>query len=184
MAAICPVVSFPDVQRELYDMISRKVSAHDDASCREELSAIGMPPYPDIDDFIRLQGLGAELFGDPYQYLAPERLADHTGYPLAPDRCLAVQTKIAAALWPQLYRVDVSARLGRLSTPLLMVACGLDSAVPWTSVEKAFAAYAAKSPTPVKRWLLLEGSNHLPFTEPAAQERCLKPIIEFLGHGS
>jgi len=181
LATICPVVSFPDVQRDLYEMVSRKVSSDGHASSRMELASIGLPPYRDIDDFIRLQGLGAETFGDPYQYLAPASLAAYTGYPLAAERSLGVQAKIAAALWPALYQSDLTPALGRLTTPLLMMACSLDSAVPWTSVKRAFTAYARTSPNVDKQWVLLEGSNHLPFTEPGARRLCLEPIIEFLG---
>jgi pimeloyl-ACP methyl ester carboxylesterase len=180
VVAICPLVSFPDAQRDLYEMVSRRVLATGDGSERQELASIGMPPYPDIDDFIRLQGLGAELYGDPYRYLVPDRLSDYTGYRLEPFHCLGVQTRIAAALWPQLYRADLTRCIRHLSTPLMMMACSLDTAVPWTSVERAFTAYAERSPNTEKRWLLLEGSNHLPFTEPAARERCLEPIVGFL----
>ena len=56
--AVCPVVSFPLVQQELYGLVSKKVK-HGDPTAVRELSDIGRPPYPDIDNFIRLQGLAA-----------------------------------------------------------------------------------------------------------------------------
>jgi pimeloyl-ACP methyl ester carboxylesterase len=178
--AISPVVSFPDMQQELYALVSHKVMADRDASALQELVSIGKPPYPDIDDFIRLQGLGAEKFGDPYQYIIPRDLTQYTGYPLDLTHCMVVQSQIAESLWPELYRLDLTASLETFTTPLLMIACGLDSAVPVTSVERAFKAYATGRPVVEKRWLLLEESNHLPFTEPAAKERCFGKIIEFL----
>jgi pimeloyl-ACP methyl ester carboxylesterase len=178
--AVCPVFSIRHIQKELYRLVSRHLAASDDSSAFRELASIGMPPYPDIDDFIRLQGLGAECFGDPYRYIVPDELADYTGYPLDFDDCLSVQSQIAAALWPDLYRQDLTASMEILATPMLMMACDRDGAIPWTSVEMAFNAYAKSRPGVIKRWLLLKRSNHLPFTEPAAQKQCLEPIIDFL----
>lgn len=178
-AAICPVFGIRRVQRELYARVAGHVAAGGDPLASRELASIGTPPYPDIDDFIRLQGLGAELWGDPYRYIVPAKLQAHTGYPLDMDDCLAVQAQIAAMLWQDLYRQDLTATLERLTTPVLMVAGEKDSAVPWTSVKKAFESYARSRPRIEKRWLLLQGSNHLPFTEPAAGKQCCEAIIDF-----
>jgi pimeloyl-ACP methyl ester carboxylesterase len=178
--AICPVVSLRHVQQSLYALVSGHLATGGDPLAYRELASIGPPPYPDIDDFIRLQGLGAEIFGDPYRYIVPSELAEVTGYPLEVDDCLTVQSQIAATLWPSMSRKDLTASLERLTTPVLMIACDEDSAVPWTSVEKAFQAYARRRPEVDKRWLMIKGSNHLPFTEPIAGRQCLDPIIDFL----
>jgi pimeloyl-ACP methyl ester carboxylesterase len=180
MAAICPVVGIRHVQQALYERVAGHVATGGAPLAHRELASIGRPPYPDIDDFIRLQGLGAEIWGDPYQYIVPGELQEHTGYPLDADRCLTVQTQIAAALWHELYRLDLTASLETLTTPVLMVAGEKDSAVPWTSVEKAFESYARSRSGVRKRWLLLKDSNHLPFTEPRVRKPCLDAIIDFL----
>ena len=96
------------------------------------------------------------------------------------DHCLALQTQIAAALWPDLYTQDLTAELERLSTPLLMVACEQDGAIPWVSVQNAFSAYGRSGSGVIKQWLLLKGCNHLPFTEPATGRQCLDRILDFL----
>ncbi|MEJ2660829.1 MAG: alpha/beta hydrolase [Desulfobacteraceae bacterium] len=178
--AICPVVSFPHVQQELYALVSKIVATHGDPTAHRELSSIGRPPYPDIDDFIRLQGLAAEALGNPYQSISARELAKHTGYTVDADHCLAVQTQIAASLWPELFTLDLTASLEKLSTPLLMVACGMDAAVPLTSVESAFNAYGRSRPGVTKQWLLLESANHLPFTETANTQRCMDGLLDFL----
>jgi pimeloyl-ACP methyl ester carboxylesterase len=178
--AICPVISFPDIQQELYTLVAKMVGTSDDPTTQRELLSIGRPPYPDIDDFIRLQGLAAEAMGDPYRYLTTAGLAEHTGYSIDADHCLTIQTKIAAALWPELYRLDLTASLEMQATPLLMIACELDSAVPWTSVHKAFDAYGKSCSGVIKQWLLLKGGNHLPFTEPLNKDRCMEGITAFL----
>jgi hypothetical protein len=67
--AVCPVVSFPHVHQELYGLVSKKIGAGGDPTAHRELASIGRPPYADIDDFIRLQGLAVEALGDPYRYL-------------------------------------------------------------------------------------------------------------------
>jgi pimeloyl-ACP methyl ester carboxylesterase len=178
--AVCPVFSIRHIQEALYTLVADRVVTGRDALAGRELAALGAPPYPDLDDFIRLQGLASEDLGDPYRYIVPRDLEAHTGYSLDVDDCLAVQTQIAARLWPDLYRQDLTAALETLTTPVFMVACDRDGAVPWTSVEKAFRAYARRRPEVEKRWLLVNGSNHLPFTEPSAREQILKPIIDFL----
>ena len=178
--AICPVISFPDIQQTLYTLVGKMVASSGDATAHRELVSIGRPPYPDIDDFIRLQGLAAEAMGNPYRHIATSALAKHTGYSIDADHCLAIQTDIAAALWPQLYKLDLTAYLEAQATSLLMIACGLDSAVPWTSVRKAFDAYGKFGSDVKKQWLLLEGSNHLPFTEPTNKDRCMQAIMAFL----
>jgi pimeloyl-ACP methyl ester carboxylesterase len=180
MAAICPVVGIRHVQQELYARVAHHLAAGGDPLAHRELASIGKPPYPDIDDFIRLQGLGTELWGDPYQYIVPSQLQEHTGYSLDVDDCLTVQTQIAAALWEDLYRLDLTASLETLTTPVMMIACEKDCAVPWTSVQKAFESYARCRSGVEKRWLMLKGSNHLPFTEPGTEKQCLDAIIEFL----
>lgn len=180
--AICPVVSFPHIQEELYALVSEKIGTRGDPTAHRELSSIGRPLYPDIDDFIRLQGLAVEIQGDPYRYITASDLAEHTGYSIDEDQCLAAQSQIAASLWPELYTLDLTAALEMLTTPLLMIACELDSAVPWTSVQKAFSAYGRAGPGVDKRWLLLHGCNHLPFTEPAAAKQCMDRVIDFLKH--
>ena len=177
--AICPVVSFPHIQQELYALLSKKIGNRGEPTAHRELISIGRPPYPDIDDFIRLQGLAAETQGDPYRYITTRDLAERTGYSIDEDHCLAVQTQIAASLWPELYHLDLTAALAMLTTPLLMIACDLDSAVPWTSVQKAFSAYGRFFPSVSKRWVLLKGCNHLPFTEPAAAQQCMDQVIDF-----
>jgi pimeloyl-ACP methyl ester carboxylesterase len=178
--AICPVVSFPHIQQELYALVSETIGTRGDPTAHRELSSIGRPPYPDIDDFIRLQGLSAEALGDPYRYIVVGDLTEHTGYSIDGDHCLAVQTHIAASLWPELYTQDLTASLEELATPLLMIACGLDGAVPWTSAKRAFSAYGRSCPGAIKQWLLLEGANHLPFTEPANRQRCMDGVTAFL----
>jgi pimeloyl-ACP methyl ester carboxylesterase len=178
--AICPVVSFPHIQQELYALVSKNIGASGDPTARRELSSIGRPPYPDIDDFIRLQGLAAEALGDPYRYITAADLAGYTGYSIDADHCLAVQTQIAASLWPELYTQDLTATMEAMATPLLMIACELDGAVPWTSVERAFSAYGRSCSGVIKQWLLLEGGNHLPFTEPANKQRCMDAVTAFL----
>lgn len=178
--AICPVVSFPHMQQELYVRVLEKIGTSNDPTVPAELSSIGGPPYPDIDDFTRLQGLAVEVYGDPYRYITAGELAEHTGYSIDEDQCLAVQTQIAASLWPELYTLDLTASLEMLTTPLLMIACDLDGAVPWTSVQKAFNAYGSSCFDVFKRWLLLKGCNHLPFTEPAGAPQCMDQIIYFL----
>jgi pimeloyl-ACP methyl ester carboxylesterase len=182
-AAICPVISIRRIQRDLYALVSGQVAAGGEPSAMRELVSIGKPPYPDIDDFIRLQGLGTELFGDPYRYLVPSELRAHTGYRLDIDHCLTIQSQIAATLWPELYRRDLTASVATLTTPVMMIACGQDGAVPWISVENAYGAYAKRHAEVEKRWLLLKGSNHLPFTEPVTGKQCLDPIIDFLTLG-
>ena len=179
-AAICPVVSFPHVQQALYELVAKIVETSGDPTARLELSSIGWPPYPDIDDFIRLQGLAAEALGNPYRFISARDLTDHTGYTMDTDHCLAVQTRIAASLWPELYTLDLTTSLEKLSTPLLMVACGMDGAVPLSSVERAFNAYGRSCPHVRKQWLLLESGNHLPFTEPANGRRCMEGVLTFL----
>jgi hypothetical protein len=62
----------------------------------------------------------------------------------------------------------------------MMLACDRDSAVPWTAVRKAFEAYARRLRGVEKKWLLMKGCNHLPFTEPNSGQQCLDPIIAFL----
>jgi pimeloyl-ACP methyl ester carboxylesterase len=178
--AICPVVSFPHLQNELYAQVNNAVTAGDDPTACQELAAIGKPPYPDIDDFIRLQGLGAEVFGDPYRYIHVDELNAHTGYAIDSDRCLAMQTQIAASLWPDLYTQDLTKFLEMSTIPLMMIACDRDGAVPWTSVKKAFSAYGKGRSGVEKQWLLLEGANHLPFTEPSSGQRCMERIMDFL----
>lgn len=180
--AICPVVSFPRMQQELYKRVWRNTRKGDDLAAQRELSSIGKPPYPDINDFIRLQGLAADAMGNPYQYITAEYLSEHTGYAIDEAHCLAVQTHIAALLWPELYTQDLTASLEGLAPPLLMIACGQDSAVPWTSVENAFRAYGRSRAGVIKQWLLLEGANHLPFTEPANTQRCMDGIMAFLSN--
>ncbi len=180
MVAICPVVSFPRLQQDLHALVSKMIGTSSDPAAHRELSSIGRPPYPDIDDFIRLQGVAAEVFGDPYRYITAGDLAEYTGYSINLDHCLAVQTQIAASLWPQLYTQDLTASLEMLATPLLMIACELDGAVPWTSVQSAFSAYGRSCSGVVKQWLLLKGCNHLPFTEPAAGKECMDQILAFL----
>jgi pimeloyl-ACP methyl ester carboxylesterase len=177
---ICPVVSFPHVQQALYTLVSEIVEMSGDPTARLELSSIGRPPYPDIDDFIRLQGLATEARGNPYRYISTRDLAGHTGYAMDADHCLAVQTQIAASLWPELYTLDLTASLEKLSTPLLVVACGRDGAVPLTSVQRAFNAYGSSCPGVTKQWLLLQSGNHLPFTEPANKLRCMDGVLDFL----
>jgi pimeloyl-ACP methyl ester carboxylesterase len=183
MAAICPVVAIRHIQRELYALVANHAATGTDPLTHRELASIGTPPYPDIDDFIRLQGLAAEIWGDPYQYIVPRDLQEHTGYRLDVDDCLAVQAQIAATLWYDLYRLDLTAALATLTTPVLMVACEKDCAVPWTSVENAYNAYARCRSGIEKQWLLLKGSNHLPFTEPTAGKQCLDAIIDFFISG-
>jgi proline iminopeptidase len=178
--AICPVISFPHLQNELYALVTKAVAAGADPTAYQELASIGKPPYPDIDDFIRLQGLGAEAFGDPYRYIHVDDLNAHTGYAIDKDRCLAVQTQIAASLWPGLYTQDLTNFLAKSTTPLMMIACELDGAVPWTSVKMAFSAYGKSRSGVDKQWLLLEGANHLPFTEPSSGQRCMNRIMDFL----
>jgi pimeloyl-ACP methyl ester carboxylesterase len=178
--AICPVVSFPHVQQDLYELVSKNVGTSFDPAAHMELSSIGEPLYPDIDDFIRLQGLAVEAQGDPYRFISARDLSKNTGYSLDRDQCLADQTRIAASLWPELYTLDLTASLELLATPLLMIACERDAAVPLTSVEKAFSAYGRFNPGAVKQWLLLENSNHLPFTEPANRQPCMDGILDFL----
>jgi pimeloyl-ACP methyl ester carboxylesterase len=178
--AICPVVSFPHVQQVLYALVSKMVGLSGDPTARRELDSIGAPPYPDIDDFIRLQGLAVEVRGDPYRYVSVRDLSGYTGYSMDADRCLAIQAQIAASLWPELYTLDLTASLKKLATPLLMIACGMDGAVPAASVENAFSAYGESNPGVVKQWLLLEGGNHLPFTEPANRQRCMAGVLDFL----
>jgi pimeloyl-ACP methyl ester carboxylesterase len=87
-------------------------------------------------------------------------------------------------LWPDLYRQDLTATTERFTSPLMMLACDRDSAVPWTAVRKAFQAYAGRHTGVEKRWLLLKGCNHLPFSEPDIGKQCLDPIIAFLGDNS
>jgi pimeloyl-ACP methyl ester carboxylesterase len=178
-AAISPVVSLRHIQQDLYALVADHVATADDPSTRQELASIGAPPYPDMDDFVRLQGLATEFLGDPYRYIVPSDLISHTGYHMDVDDCLAVQSQIAAALWPELYQQDLTAALETLTPPVLMITGDQDSAVPWTAVKKAYKAYARCRPLVEKRWLLLTGSNHLPFTEPASARRCLDSIIEF-----
>jgi proline iminopeptidase len=178
--AINPVVSFPHVQQALFSLVSKNVLAGGDAMAQRELASIGQPPYPDIDDFIRLQGLAAEGLGDPYQYISVRDLAAHTGYDVDMDRCLVVQAQIAASLWPELYTLDLTASLKTLATPLLMVACGMDSAIPSPSVKSAFGAYGQSCPGVIKKWLFLENGNHLPFTEPGNRQRCMDAVVAFL----
>jgi pimeloyl-ACP methyl ester carboxylesterase len=178
--AICPVVNFPNLQQELYAFVASKVRAGTDPTANRELTSIGKPPYPDIDDFIRLQGLGIEAMGDPYRYIEADDLVEHTGYSIDRDHCLAVQTQIAATLWPELYTQDLTPPLEMLSTPMLIIACDRDGAVPQASVEKAFCAYGRGCSGVDKQWLLIEGSSHLPFTEPAVRQRCMDRIIDFL----
>jgi pimeloyl-ACP methyl ester carboxylesterase len=178
--AICPVISFPDIQQELYTLVTKIVGSSGDPTAQRELLSIGRPPYPDIDDFIRLQGLAAETMGDPYRHVATADLAKHTGYSINADHCLAIQTEIAAALWPELYRLDLTASLEMLTTPLLMIACKLDSAIPWTSGRRAFDAYGKFCSDVIKQWLLLESGNHLPFSEPFNKDRCMEGIMAFL----
>lgn len=180
MVAICPAVSFPRIQQDLYALVSKTIETGGDVTAHRELSSIGRPPYPDIDDFIRLQGLAAEAFGDPYRYFTVSELADYTGYSIDVDDCLAVQTHIAASLWPELVTLDLTASLEALATPMLMIACELDGAVPWTSVQSAFDAYGRSCSGVVRQWLLLKGCNHLPFTEPAAGQACMDHILAFL----
>ena len=151
-AAICPVVSFPNVQQELYAFVAGKVRAGTDPTANRELTSIGPPPYPDIDDFIRLQGLGIEAMGDPYRHIRTDDLTKHTGYSIDRDNCLAVQTEIAAMLWPELYTCDLTRSLERLAIPVLMIACDRDGAVPQTSVEKAFGAYGRGCSGVDKQW--------------------------------
>jgi pimeloyl-ACP methyl ester carboxylesterase len=178
--AICPVVSFPDFQKDLYALVASQVRNSADPTAYRELASIGKPPYPDIDDIIRLQGLGAETLGDPYRYIKATELSEHTGYAIDRDHCLAVQTQIAATLWPGLCARDLTNSLEILATPLLMIACERDGAVPWTSVERAYRAYGRRCSGVDKKWVLLDGSNHLPFTEPAGRQQCMDQIIEFL----
>jgi pimeloyl-ACP methyl ester carboxylesterase len=180
LVAICPVVSFPRVQQELYSLVSKKVWTGGDPTARKELASIGKPPYPDIDDFIRLQGLAVERLGDPYAYISVRDLAGHTGYDFDMDRCLAIQVQIAASLWSELYTLDLTPTLEKLGTPLLMMACGMDGAVPWTSVKSAFSAYGKSRPGVNKQWFHLESGNHLPFTEPANRQRCMDTVVTFL----
>jgi pimeloyl-ACP methyl ester carboxylesterase len=177
---ICPVVSFAHIQQELYALVSKKIGTSSDPTAHRELSSIGRPPYPEIDDFIRLQGLGAEALGDPYQYIVVDDLTEHTGYSIDGDNCLAVQTQIAASLWPDLYKQDLTASLEVMATPLLVIACGQDGAVPWACAKRAFSAYGKYSSGVVKQWLLLESANHLPFTEPANRQRCMDGAMDFL----
>jgi pimeloyl-ACP methyl ester carboxylesterase len=178
--AICPVVSFPHVQQELYALVLKKTGTSGDPTAHRELSSIGRPPYPDIDDFIRLQGLNIETLGDPYRYISAGDLTEYTGYTLDGDHCLAVQTQIAASLWPELYMQDLTPTIEVMPTPLLMIACELDGAVPWTSVERAFSVYGRFCSCVIKQWLLLDGGNHLPFTEPANKKRCMDEIMAFI----
>jgi pimeloyl-ACP methyl ester carboxylesterase len=184
LVAIAPVISIHHIQQELYKVVSEHPAAGDDPLVGRELADIGNPPYPDIDDFIRLQGLASELFGDPYRYMNPRELEKYTGYHLDVDQCLSVQTQIAQMLWPDLYRQDLTATIERLTPPLMMLAGDRDSAVPWTAVRKAFEAYAIRHRGVEKRWLLMPGCNHLPFTEPDAGKLCMEAIIAFLGNDS
>ena len=177
--AICPVVSFPHVQQALYHLVAKKIRAGGDPAARKELASIGTPPYPDIDDFIRLQGLAAEGLGDPYGYISIQDLAGHTGYDVDMDSSLTVQAQIAASLWTELYTLDFTPTLEKLTTPLLMIACGKDGAVPLTSMESAFSAYGKSRPGVTKQWLLLESGNHLPFTEPENRQRCMDAVVAF-----
>lgn len=178
--ALSPVVSFPDIQKDLYDRVSAQVISAGDATARLESASIGPPPYPDIDDFIRLQGLAVDIYGDPYAHIIPGELASHTGYELDMDHLLAVQTAVARALWPALYRHDMTADFSSARTPLFMIAGRLDCAVPWISSEKAFKKYATLHSGVVKRWLLLDKSNHLAFTEPDTRADCMARIVDFL----
>lgn len=180
--AICPVVSFPHIQQELYTLVSEKTETGGDRTAQRELSSIGKPLYPDINDFIRLQGLAAEALGNPYRYITAADLAEYTGYAIDEEHCLAVQTQIAASLWPELYTQDLTASLEGVATPLLMIACGLDGAVPWTSVQRAFSAYGRSRSGVIKQWLLLKKGNHLPFTEPANRQRCMDGVMAFLSN--
>ena len=178
--AICPVVSFPLIQQELYAQVSKKIGMSGSPTARKELSSIGRPPYPDIDDFIRLQGLAIEAQEDPYRYISAKDLSRYTGSSIDTNHCLAVQTHIAASLWPKPYTLDLTASLEMLATPLLMIAGGLDSAVPMTSVRMAFSAYGKSCPDVIKQWLLLEHGNHLPFTEPANGQRGMDAVTAFI----
>jgi pimeloyl-ACP methyl ester carboxylesterase len=178
--AISPVISLHHIQQELYEAVSAHLGTGDDSLSSRELTDIGPPPYPDIDDFIRLQGLASELCGDPYRYVVTSELEKYTGYHLDMDQCLKVQTQIAQELWPDLCRQDLTASVERLTPSLLMIACDRDSAVPWTAARNAYEAYARRQTRVEKRWLLIEGCNHLPFTEPNADRQCLDPIIAFL----
>jgi pimeloyl-ACP methyl ester carboxylesterase len=124
--------------------------------------------------------LAAEYFGNPYRYISTGELIQHTGYAIDADHCLAVQTQIAASLWPELHTQDLTAALKKLKAPLLMIACRMDGAVPWTSVRRAFDAYGRSCSGVTKQWLLLESANHLPFTEPDNRLRCLEGLVAFL----
>jgi pimeloyl-ACP methyl ester carboxylesterase len=178
--AISPVISIILIQQELYKVVSELVTRGDDSLAVRELTDIGPPPYPDIDDFIRLQGLASEFWGDPYRYIDARELEKYTGYRLDVDRCLRVQTQIAAKLWPDLYGQNLMAAIERLTSPLMMLACDRDSAVPWAAVKKAFDAYASHHRGVEKKWLLMKGCNHLPFTEPNSAKQCWDPVIAFL----
>jgi pimeloyl-ACP methyl ester carboxylesterase len=180
LVAISPVISIHPIQQELYKVVSEHLAAGDDSLAGLELADIGPPPYPDIDDFIRLQGLASEFWGDPYRYIDTRELEQHTGYDLDVEQCLGVQTQIAQMLWPDLYRQDLTATTERFTSPLMMLACDRDSAVPWTAVRKAFEAYARRHRGVEKKWLLMERCNHLPFTEPNMGKPCLDPVIAFL----
>lgn len=179
LVTLSPVVSFPDTQQDLYDRVSAHLSPGD-PSDQEELASIGPPPYPDIDDFVRLQGLAAEIYGDPYAHIVPGALTTHTGYALDMDRLMAVQTEVARALWPEVYRLDITADLRSAATPLLMTAGRLDGSVPWISSKKAFEQYGNNCSGVFKRWLLLERSNHLAFTEPETRIYCMARVVDFL----
>lgn len=178
--AICPVVSFPHVQQTLYHLVSKKIGEDGAPMAHKELASIGKPPYPDIDDFIRLQGLAVEGLGDPYGDISIQDLAGHTGYDVDMDGSLTVQAQIAASLWTELHTLDFTPTLEKLTTPLLMIACGKDGAVPLTSMESAFSAYGKSRPGVTKQWLLLESGNHLPFTEPVNRQRCMDAVVAFL----
>jgi pimeloyl-ACP methyl ester carboxylesterase len=180
VVAISPVISIPYIQQQLYEMVSAHLVKGDDSLACRELADIGLPPYPDIDDFIRLQGLASEFWGDPYRYIDTRELEKYTGYRLEVEQCLRVQTQIAQKLWPDLYGQDLTATTEWLTSPLMMLACDQDSAVPWTAVRNAFEAYARRHKGVEKKWLLLKGCNHLPFTEPNGGKQCLDSIIAFL----
>lgn len=180
LVTLSPIVSFPDTQQDLYDLVSAQVLSARDASARRELELIGPPPYTDIDAFIWLQGLAVEIYGDPYAHIIPGELTTHIGYELDMDRLMAVQTGVARALWPELFRLDLTADLLSAATPLLMITGRLDAAVPWVSSEKAFKQYGKHSPRVRKRWLLLEKSNHLAFTELDTRAHCMAQVVDFL----
>lgn len=138
-----------------------------------ELLELGSPPYPTSRQLLRKTLWSAKALGGLTANIDMEKVLKAGGFTEYDPRWGDKQIRINDVMYAEIQKINVESDVGKLATPMLLIAGRNDAEVPYFGLKSGFGKWGGK-----KEFLVFDRSGHIPFVDET--ERFVKEVRRFL----